>query len=499
MNLSKLKKVLLTSSGLILLGIILLNIFFRSFLAYQRFDFGHDGDLYSWIVKDIIVNHHPRLIGQLTSTPGIFIGPLFYYLLIPFFLATQMSPVGVLFFASLLSVVTVISFYWIFTKLFNKTYGLVGATLQTISMVRVEHDRWVVPTITTSLWEIWYFFVVVSLARGDMSVWPILGLLVGLIWHINFSLAPVLLAVPIALLCARKLPNLKQFLLGLVALVVPSIPLFLFETRHQFSQTHSFIASLLATQGGETGLAKLLQVFSQVGGNAAALFFYPFRGSYQFREFLLIALALVVVFLVIKRVLAWQVAVTLCAWFVGIVSFFAVSSKITSEYYFSSLDTLFLFIEVAVITSLASFIKRSKLILVVLLTMLTIRSLYQLIFTTVYNGFGYPNKASVAEFIKNDMKEHHYLCASVTYITSPGFNFGFRYVFYRAKIHLNHYDAARPNYTIVMPASREQDKIQFKSGNIGVIPERNIHAGQATKTCLAQDTNQTDSFFGYTE
>ena len=76
----------------ILLGIILLiGFFFRTYHIVEWLDFGHDADLYSWIIKDILVNHHPRLIGQLTSAPGIFIGPLFYYLLAPFFVLTKMD------------------------------------------------------------------------------------------------------------------------------------------------------------------------------------------------------------------------------------------------------------------------------------------------------------------------------------------------------------------------------------------------------------------------
>src|SRR4051812_47085467 len=77
-----------------LLVILLIGLFFRTYQIVERFEFAHDGDLYSWMVKDVVVNHHPRLIGQLTSAQGIFIGPLFYYALIPFFLLTHMDPIG---------------------------------------------------------------------------------------------------------------------------------------------------------------------------------------------------------------------------------------------------------------------------------------------------------------------------------------------------------------------------------------------------------------------
>jgi len=64
-------KTLSTSPITWLLFIIALGFFFRSYQLVARFEFAHDGDLYSWIVTDIVVNHHFRLIGKLTSAAGI--------------------------------------------------------------------------------------------------------------------------------------------------------------------------------------------------------------------------------------------------------------------------------------------------------------------------------------------------------------------------------------------------------------------------------------------
>src|SRR6185312_589015 len=106
--------------------IILIGMFLRTYQIINRFEFDHDGDLYSWIVKDVVVNHHFRLIGQLTSAPGIYIGPLFYYSLIPFFLMTHMDPVGGIIPITILGLATLISYYLVFSKLFNPKVGLIA-------------------------------------------------------------------------------------------------------------------------------------------------------------------------------------------------------------------------------------------------------------------------------------------------------------------------------------------------------------------------------------
>ena len=78
----------------LLLVILTVGFIIRIVNGKEFFVYDHDQDLAGWVVKDVLVNHHIRLIGQLTSTPGVFIGPLFYYLLIPFYLAFKMDPIG---------------------------------------------------------------------------------------------------------------------------------------------------------------------------------------------------------------------------------------------------------------------------------------------------------------------------------------------------------------------------------------------------------------------
>lgn len=125
--------------------VVLLAIFFRTYDIVGRFDFAHDGDLYSWIVKDIVVDKHLRLIGQQTTAMGIFIGPLFYYMLIPFFILTRMDPIGALIPITIFGIATVISYYFVFLKLFNKTVGLIASFLYAVLLVPVYFDLRVVP------------------------------------------------------------------------------------------------------------------------------------------------------------------------------------------------------------------------------------------------------------------------------------------------------------------------------------------------------------------
>lgn len=75
----------------ILLIILLLALFLRVYRLEDLLTYSHDQDLAGWFVRDVWENKHLRLIGQETSTAGIFIGALFYYMLIPFYLLFGME------------------------------------------------------------------------------------------------------------------------------------------------------------------------------------------------------------------------------------------------------------------------------------------------------------------------------------------------------------------------------------------------------------------------
>src|SRR3989344_5149976 len=88
--------------------IIGIALFFRLYKLREFYIFEHDQDLYSFIVKDIL-SGHLRLIGQLTSIEGVFIGPLYYYLLAPFYWLFNYNPVSAIIPATFVGLATIIS------------------------------------------------------------------------------------------------------------------------------------------------------------------------------------------------------------------------------------------------------------------------------------------------------------------------------------------------------------------------------------------------------
>lgn len=485
-------------SHLLLLGLILLvGFFFRTYKIVDRFEFAHDGDLYSWIVKDIVVNHHLRLIGQLTSAPGIFIGPFFYYLLVPFFIIFKMDPIGALVPATLIGLATILSFYFVFSKFFGKETGLIGAFLYAVLLTTVGMDRWVVPTITTSLWAVWYLYTILMMAEGNFSVLLLLGILIGLIWNVHIALLPALLAVPVAIVVSGKKPSLKQALNFTAALLITSLPLILFETRHHFSQTFALVNNFLTPQPGPKGLYKLKLVLTMVSKNLNSLFFSPqsFPGIF----WLIPAITASTFILIKQKLINLKKLWPLIAWFLGVILFFSASSSPISEYYFANLDIVFLLIVSLLLYQLFKTLGFGKITLFLLFAILLAKNAYFMVTQNYYNK-GYVEKKAVVEYIARDAATKRYPCVGITYITAPGENVGFRYFFYLQKMHLVHPSFDIPVYNIVIPDELSKNEVKQKFGHIGVIPPNYIPS-EATieKSCRTPDTNLTDPVLGYVQ
>lgn len=470
---------------IILFIILLIGLFFRTYQIVERFEFAHDGDLYSWIVKDIVLNHHFRLIGQETSAPGIFIGPLFYYMLVPFFIIFNMDPIGSTFLVALIGLLTIVSFYFVFSKLFKKEVGLISSFLYAVLLTTVESDRWVVPTVTNQLWSIWYLYALFMLIRGKFYILPLLGVLIGLIWHIHLALIPTLLAIPFAIFLGRKFPNLKQMLISLLTFFVTSLPLIVFEIKHNFSQALSLINNLSYHQeGGSTGFYRLEKNFSMATGN---------------NVFFALLFLLSPILLIKVKLLSLKELIPLYVWVFGLILFFSLSSSPISEYYFSSTNAVFMALASLCLYFLFKYSKYLSLLVLFILSIILIKNLYSLINLDYYKK-GYLERKGVVEYIVKDAYAKNFPCFSINYITSPGENVGFRYFFFLKNAHVAVPGRGSPVYSIVIPDEYALKEVRVKFGHIGVIPPTDSPPRELViDACSGANTNLTDPMFGYVD
>lgn len=484
---------------LILLGGFIL----RTFWYKELFYFAHDQDLLSWMIRDILENRHLRLIGQETSQLGVFIGPLYYYSMIPFYILVSMDPIGGVFASIIFGLITVASFYFVLKEIFNKQVGLIGSTIYAFSLLTVMTDREVNPTTIVMLWSVWFLYAVWCLWKGKQK-WGFIisGILLGTIWHLNLALALLTPLLPLALYFSKKKLHWKYIVYGLIPLILFSIPLIAFEMRHDFQQAQSIISSFSSKKEvafvETTGLGKLDRVLQLVTKNVNRLIYGEPQGVPN--NLLFIVSLFTLGFLLYKKKLHWQLGLMFILWLIFFVTFFTINPINVSEYYLNGMNVVWITLISLGLYQLIQNKKLKRYGFIAIGLFILLNCYY--FFSQPFNRSGYIERKQVAAFIKEDSLVHNYPCVSVSYITKPGYELGYRYLFYLEDLHVNQPSSGSPVYTIVFPHSMvTEGEIDKTFGSLGMIlPEYEKYDEESvTISCSGENANLTDPMFGYTE
>lgn len=233
-------KVFLKKEYLILAIVLLISIFFRFYLLEERFPFGWDQERDAQVMWRILKEGRPTLIGP--SAAGIdtfFLGPLWYYLLLPFYFIFNMDPIAAAYFASLAGVVTTLIIFFLVKNLFGLNQALLASLLWATLPDRISWNPMLIPLATSVI-----FFTLYKISQGFEKFIPITFLLIGLSLQIHFQSVFFFPTLIISLYFYKK----KKFSipfnylgLGLLFLALTFLPLLVFDLRHDFINIGGFL------------------------------------------------------------------------------------------------------------------------------------------------------------------------------------------------------------------------------------------------------------------
>ena len=471
------------------MAIILVGIFLRANGAVENFLYSHDQDLLGWFVRDVVENSHLRLIGQETSQQGVFVGPVFYYLMVPFYLLFAMDPVGGLIGVITLSAFTLGSLYFVVSKIFGRQVGIGIAFLYSVSLYSILNDREVVPTGPIVLWTVWFLFSLYSILKKNSKGFYLAAFLLGLAWNINLSLILFAPLVFMAWYFSKAKLKLPVIIKTLAITLITFAPYILFDLKHGLRLTKAILlrstTSQIIVQGSGGDFERVITLLSKNIANILGVINLDIK-----HQFWLVVVLLVFVLLIKQRIFSKELAILLVTWLVTPIIFFSLNPIILSEYYLNGL-TLFWFLVLAVFVG-----SHRRLGIVVLITFASINLLrYSKL---PVNKSGYLERKEIVHFIKNDSIAKGYPCVAISYITKPGYDFGYRYFYYLEDFHVNSPKSGSPVYTIVYPL--RQDITTDKTfGAIGLIlPDYQRYGREEiNKSCSGENSNLTDPMFGF--
>jgi hypothetical protein len=237
---------------IVLIGSILrLQGVFTNSFAFT-YDVGRDM-LALW---DIVHTHKPLLIGFTTGLPGVFYGPWWYYILLFPYILFFGNPQGIALVMAIIGIITIIFGFILGKKIGGYFLGISLASLISVSPQLVS--------LSSQIWNpnISPIFIILSLLilykifaenNSKISYYFFLGLLIALIIDLEIVFG-ILLAIGLVLallIVKNKNIRVKSAFIFLTGAIIIFAPRIIFELRHQFIMTNSFIKFLTVSSASQ--------------------------------------------------------------------------------------------------------------------------------------------------------------------------------------------------------------------------------------------------------
>lgn len=467
-NLRKFFKKTIGNHGLFLI-ILVFAFGLRCYRLPEMAYFDFDQEYASNFAYSVLREFPIQMIGQGLSIQGLFMGPLYFYYLVPFFALFNLHPIGGAVGSAILGLVIITAYYYYGNKLFGKSAGLIAAFLRAFLFFKLEADWSMVPSYSSELLVLvtWYCFY--QYWQGNTKHLPLLGLVFGLYTSFHPILFPFYLVFLILLIIRRVRPNLRVLLLSIGAFIVPITPLLLFEYFHEFLEVKRLI-ELFSNSRPESITLSTAKLVTYMDTIMAGL--QPLLGLNINPPFLLSGMVLIAMLIfTLRRIHVWQASfhlLTLGITFLVFVLYYYFLPVHVSEYYFLAPVSL-LFFYLSGILGYLAFKPIIKLAVIVFLTYVVFANIKLL----DQKKWSNPSLTTLAHkdrivkaIVERQSKGREFF---VSYISLLGWDFGFKYLFklYDRKPYDSPMESA--TYTIVIPKSLSLESIDISSGNVGLI------------------------------
>lgn len=228
---------------LLLFTIVALAAFLRLWQIREFAIFLGDEGRDALVVKRMIVDGRWTLLGPTASVGGFYLGPVYYYLMIPFLWMFGFDPVGPAVMVAIFGIASVLLLYVMLRRWMNRTAAAVGSLLYASApgVVAASRSSWN-PNIMP-FFSLLMFFSLERAITTHQAIWYITsGAAFGIAiqsHYLGLILGPILALATLVSLPWRKW--FKAAIFELVGFVIGASLFIAFEIRHGFPNTRSII------------------------------------------------------------------------------------------------------------------------------------------------------------------------------------------------------------------------------------------------------------------
>jgi len=220
--------------------IVTVGMYLRFFKIESFQEFGWDQARDAWKTRDVIMG---KLVlnGPRTGIGHMELGPLWYYLLAPFYYLTRLDPTAANYLNFFVNIFNFIAIFWVTKKIFNKNAALFVSLFYAIDeyLIQINRVAWnvsPVPGVTIIL-----FYAIYKVVYEAKYKWIFLvSFLTGLFFHLHFSFVFLPLIVLFSFVLVKdRVKTIFYSLASLPLIFIWFIPTFLYELQSKNSNLNS--------------------------------------------------------------------------------------------------------------------------------------------------------------------------------------------------------------------------------------------------------------------
>lgn len=256
-KISKRLKKILTPWNLLIFSILLVAFFIRVYRTGDLLGFYYDQGRDAKVIWDLWHAGKTFLIGPVTGLPGIFLGPLYYYLIAPFYLIGAGNPVYPSVFLSFLVTVSLFVLYKAGEEIGGKETGLITLLIGSFSNYLVFSSRWLsnpTPVYLSSI-LLFYSFIKIVKSKKTTSWWYVSFLMAGVSFQFESASAAFYMPVFFTFLVwQRSKIDRKRFLISSGLFLSTFLPQLIFNFRHGNILLNNIKEEVLKKDLGDEGI-----------------------------------------------------------------------------------------------------------------------------------------------------------------------------------------------------------------------------------------------------
>jgi hypothetical protein len=230
---------------IILLSILILGLFMRTFRIQEQMSFIGDQAWFYLSARDLVIDGKIPLVGITSSHTWLHQGALWTYILAVLMKLFGFNPVIGAYFSAIFGTITIWVVYYIPRKMFSRKIGLIAAFFCATSPTIILDSRLTYHTTLMPLFTALLIYTVYVFVKGNLKIFPWIIFLLAILY--NFEIACVSLIITFVLILFYGLIKRRKWAVGifnkkiigfsLLLFLIPMLSMIIYDFNHGFPQT----------------------------------------------------------------------------------------------------------------------------------------------------------------------------------------------------------------------------------------------------------------------